>query len=213
MYVIPSDNGLVLTISSFILLVLSWITVTIRAAVRVYIKSFWVDDWLMVVGLLVFTGTCICSIMMAFHGGGARVVPYSFPIVREDKKWFFLVQILYVTSTAPVRVSICVSLLRIAIHKWHRITLYFIIVCACISTLVTDIGILVQASPIESFWTPHTGTVRPPEMIIAVSFFMSVMSILEDLAIAALPWAILRHVQLAQRVKRSLMVVLALGST
>jgi hypothetical protein len=213
MYIVPRDNGFILAVSSFIFLVLSWSTVTIRTVVRVSIKAFWADDWLMVGGLLVFTGTCISSVMMAFHGGGARVVPYDLHSVREDKKWFFLVQILHVTSTAPIRISICVSLLRIAIHRWHRITLYIIIVAACISALITDAGILAQASPIQSFWTPDTGNIRPPDLIIGVSFLMSVMSILEDLAIAALPWTILRHVQLAKRVKMSLMVVLALGST
>jgi len=87
-----------------------------RVWIQVY-YSVWVNDWLMVARLLVFTGTCVSISIMDLYGGGTRIVRPEPRSTRDDRRYFFLVLILHVASTALIRVSVCVSCVRIAVRR------------------------------------------------------------------------------------------------
>ncbi|KAI1839378.1 hypothetical protein JX266_014411, partial [Neoarthrinium moseri] len=125
--------------------------------------------------------------------------------------WFMFFQIFYVLSTVPIKSSICVALIRITTRKLYKWILYGIIFFTIISCLVTDIAVLSWCQPIPATWDPSAGSCADKSVIINVSYFILVISILTDWVCAILPAFILWNVQLRYRVKLSVAIVLGLG--
>ncbi|KAF2469635.1 uncharacterized protein BDR25DRAFT_371641 [Lindgomyces ingoldianus] len=203
--------GLSLFVVSIALLVLAYITMILRIFVRIKIKAFGTDDWLMCSGLVFYTIACISTLLAALKGVGTHVERLSEAQMRDAAKWFMFFQLFYVASTVPIKSSICVALLRITLQRTYRILLYMVIVLSLFAALTTDIVVLAQCKPISATWDKRKGTCAPTSVITGVSYFISAVSILTDWTCAILPAFILWGVQLKWRVKASVGVVLALG--
>ncbi|KAK9424291.1 hypothetical protein SUNI508_13744 [Seiridium unicorne] len=200
-----------LLIISITLLSFSWITVALRLWVRRRIKGVGPDDWLMVAGLGFFTIACVATILSVFNGVGTPDRYLTVSDSREGKKWFMFFQLFYVLSTVPIKSAICVALIRITPRRIYHWILYGTMFFATVSCLVTDITILSWCKPISATWDPSTGSCADQSVIVNVSYFISVISILTDWLCAILPAFILWDIQLRFRVKVSVAVVLGLG--
>lgn len=98
-----------------------------------------------------------------------------------------LFQLFYVISTVPIKVSICVAMLRIATQKVVRYILYTVIVLSTIARIVTDVAVLTWCKPVAATWDPDAGTCADASVITSVSYFISSTSILTDWTCAILP--------------------------
>ncbi|KAI1869656.1 uncharacterized protein JN550_005637 [Neoarthrinium moseri] len=203
--------GLTLFVISVVLVILSWITVALRLTIRRNIKGIGADDWLMVAGLVFYTIATASTILAVLNGVGTRDQYLTDDDLQEGKKWFMFFQIFYVLSTVPIKSSICVALIRITTRKLFKWILYGIIFFTIVGCLVTDIAVLSWCQPISATWDPSAGSCADKSVIINVSYFISVISILTDWVCAILPAFILWNVQLRYRVKLSVAIVLGLG--
>lgn len=131
---------------------------------------------------------------------------------NQALQYYFIAQMFYVSSTVPIKCSICVALIRIAGTRLvYRYILFGIIGLTIASGLATAIGILNVCRPIATLWGEADGTCDP-SINSKVGYFFSAVCIITDWTLAILPAWILWNVQLKQRIRVIVAFLLALGA-
>ncbi|OCK73497.1 hypothetical protein K432DRAFT_266473, partial [Lepidopterella palustris CBS 459.81] len=189
------DMALPLVVVNFVLLALSYLTLTLRCYV-------------------LFTITVIMSTLGAYHGLGVH--NYGAPIaeMRDGIMWFAFWQIFYVTSTVPVKASICVTLLRITPELLYKRILWALMVASIISTIIACIVVFTTCRPMAFTWdrTIPGGKCNSLEMIIAMSYLVSGINIITDWTCAIMPALIIWSIQLRRKLKVSISIILGMGA-
>lgn len=129
--------------------------------------------------------------------------------VLEYNLWW---EVSYLISAALVKTSIGVASLRIAFQRRYRYTIYASLAlsnAACIGGVIWE---LAACRPLAARWNHEAGTCDAPGLA-AISYAITTVTVITDAACALVPVLILRNVTMRPRMKYSLMVVLALGST
>ncbi|KAI0597247.1 hypothetical protein F4775DRAFT_263937 [Biscogniauxia sp. FL1348] len=195
--------------------ILCTIVIVLRVYVRVRMGNFGLEDWLMCIGYVINMAHNAIISYGTFTGigtpddhipGGATGVIYM-----EGAKTVFLWQVFFLSGFVFIKSSICLTLLRIAVIKWHRITFWTLIIISVVSTLVVDIYILLQCQPIERTWGEKPGTCIPIIVSVIITFIISGLNIITDVTTALLPFLMLKKAQMARRKKLSVIAVLSLG--
>lgn len=133
-------------------------------------------------------------------------------IMSNWTQLYFICQSVYCPTTIPIKVSICVALLRIsdsnAIYKW---SLYAIMVLTVVAGIGSMAGIVGSCTPPSAFWDPSTGSCNAFVNTFA-AYFISACSILTDFALAILPAFMLWNVQLRRSIKVSVAILLGFAA-
>lgn len=211
MVLTPTGPGLALLLVSVVLLPVSWFVVALRMWVRYRIRSVGFDDYLMLVGLVLFTAACQATITGSMNGVGASPDRITEHYEQRGRMWFMLFQLFYVLSTVPIKASICVALIRVTPRKLYRWILYTVMALTAVAAVVTDVAVLAWCKPVAATWDPSAGKCAAGSVITNVSYFISAVSILTDWTCAILPAIILWDVQLQFRIKLPVMIILGLG--
>ncbi|CAG9950662.1 unnamed protein product [Clonostachys rosea f. rosea IK726] len=206
MVVVPQGPGLTLLSVSITFLALSWVFVAVRFAFRYRKRCIGADDWLMAAGLVLFTVQCVTTIEGAYNGVGARDYRLT-PELNEGGRKLF-----YVTSTVPIKGSICVMLLRITPFTIYQRILYGVMAFSLLSALIVDIAFLTRCQPISATWDPKAGRCANQSVVTSISYFISASTIVTDWSCSILPIFILRHARMPRRMKASIGIILALGT-
>ncbi|XPS77413.1 hypothetical protein M3J09_009439 [Ascochyta lentis] len=205
-------DGTALLYASIILLVLSWITVSMRVCVRVWRKILGMDDYLMLIGLVLFSVTASLCIVCCFYGSGQFAKDLPPLTLSKGIKTFYVAEYFYAVSAAFIKSSIAVTLMRIAAtQRRYNWSLHAIIGLTWIAAIVFCAGIASICKPIETLWGGAKGTCNL-QLNSNVSFFFSAIEILTDWSLAILPAILLWNVQMKGSVKTSVAVILALAS-
>lgn len=136
-------------------------------------------------------------------------------LTTSSPQYVILWQVFYVTSLCCIKSAICVTLLRIAIQKWHRVAVYGVIVMTVITSIVGFVGVLTVCQPVAANWDASlrpTAKCASPDVITNLSYLVSASSIITDWACAILPIFILWKTQMNTRTKLSVGAVLTLGA-
>ncbi|KAI8933816.1 hypothetical protein NX059_009518 [Plenodomus lindquistii] len=183
-----------------------------RAGVRIWRKAAGLDDVLMFVGIILFTVTAALCIVCCFYGSGqfAREVP---PLtLAQGIKLFYIAEYFYAVSAMFIKISVAVTLLRIATGRrpftW---TLYGLIGATVVAALVFIIGIANICYPINTLWGESQGTCNL-ELNTNVSLFFSAIEILTDFSLSIMPAVLLWNVHMKGKLKASIAIMLALAS-
>ncbi|KAG9201977.1 hypothetical protein G6514_005172 [Epicoccum nigrum] len=183
-----------------------------RVCVRIWRKVLGLDDYLMGIGLILFSVTACLCIVACFYGSGqkAAIIP---PLTNaKGIKIFWIAEFFYATGAATIKCSISVTLIRIAANqRRYNYSIYAIIALTWIAAIVFCAGIASICTPIETLWGEANGTCNL-QLNSNVSFFFSAIEILTDWSLALLPAVLLWNVQMKGRVKTSVAVILALAS-
>ncbi|KAI1493357.1 hypothetical protein F5X96DRAFT_622182 [Biscogniauxia mediterranea] len=202
--------GVTLTFS-----ILCTVVMVLRVYTRIRMSNFALEDWLMCVGYVINMAHNAVISYGTFTGlgshddeipGGATGATYM-----EGIKSVFLWQIFFLSGFVFIKCSICLTLLRIAVIKWHRITFWILIVISILSALVVDIYVLIQCRPIERTWGEKPGTCIPIVVSVAITFVISAFNIITDVTTALLPFLMLKRAQMARRKKLTVIAILSLG--
>ncbi|KAI9157968.1 hypothetical protein HJFPF1_05953 [Paramyrothecium foliicola] len=191
---------------------LAIITVTLRSFVRVTTGQFGTDDGLMLLGMLLFVADCGVVSYDTYVGLGSKDDLLNVPMQLQGIKYVIMWQIFYVTSLCAIKCAICITLLRIAIVKAHRIAVYGIVVMTCITSLIGFVGVLTVCRPVSANWEPGTGVCASTDVITNLSYLVSASSIVTDWACAIVPIFILWNTQMKIRTKFSVAIILTLGA-
>lgn len=125
--------------------------------------------------------------------------------------WTILRQFLYVLDVALIKSSIICTMLDLATKRKYKIVLWGLLALIWISWQVSWPVAVFQCKPVAAAWGQPGDCISGQKVIFKVSLFMSVVNIFTDLATALTPIMLLRHVQLAPRIKILTMIILSLG--
>jgi hypothetical protein len=123
----------------------------------------------------------------------------------------FFWQIFYVSGSVFIKASICVQLMRIATDQWMIRFLWALIAISVTITIIAISAVLFRCKPIDASWNPALGTCADQEIIIRLTYVVSVANILTDWSVALIPISILWNLQMAKKWKKMAALVMGVG--
>ncbi|GAP82506.2 putative integral membrane family protein [Rosellinia necatrix] len=215
----PTDsNGIGLLITAVVTLSISWLSVALRTYVRAgLIKSFQVDDWVMLAGLANFTVSCSFIFAGLYYGLGRHNKSLSQHDEIEALKYQALATASYVSNMWLIKLSIGLFLFRLAARERYRYILGASIAVVGIWSLALFFWNIFQCSPVPAQWD-YTILERVPgsrcvsvDEIVNAAYALSALTILSDWLYALLPIPMIWHVKMTVQAKWSVIAVLSLG--
>ena len=112
-----------------------------------------------------------------------------------------------------IKLSIAVFLLRLAVQKRYKYTLWLSMVIVTIWSSVIFFWDIFQCSPVQAQWDytiPNLQCVSS-EAVVSAAYSISVMTILSDWLYALLPVPMVWNVKMSKQAKATVIVILGLG--
>ncbi|KAF2642228.1 hypothetical protein P280DRAFT_297048 [Massarina eburnea CBS 473.64] len=207
-----AGDGVPLLYGAIVLLALSWITFLMRVGVRVWRKAWGMDDYFMLLGILLFSVTATLCIVCSFHGAGQHPADLPPLTMAKGVKLFYIAEYFYAAGAMFIKISVAVTLLRIATSRRpFEIALWALIGATITTGLVFCIGIANVCHPVSTLWGESEGVCNL-QLNTDVSLFFSAIEITTDFSLSILPAVLLWNVQMKGKVKGSVAVMLALAS-
>jgi len=195
---------------------LSWITVMLRCYVRLkLIKCFSVDDYLILITLVLFTvyGGLVCGGVA--WGTGRHMEDLTVHQREKAMQLWYVSEHFYIASTTFLRLSAGYLLLRIAIHPRHRNSIHVFNAINVLCNLGFIFFTIFQCHPVEFWWTRfdgmHTGTCLS-RAAANVTYAQSAVSAIIDWAYGILPIFIIWDVHLNTKKKILIGVILSFAA-
>ncbi|KIH86987.1 hypothetical protein SPBR_08897 [Sporothrix brasiliensis 5110] len=198
-------------------LALAWVTCCLRAwAKLVVLRKVTADDYLMLCGMVFYTGYAASALYGVTHGIGTLGEGMSLEEASIGLRAWWLCEMLYAPVTLCVRTSVAVFLLQIAVQRVHRRTIIAVIVAFWVVTIPLFFVAIFQCRPISYFWmqpfpSVPRGTCVDGRVIYIVSVVHSVTSACCDWTLGILPVFMLWKVRLNVKTKLSLFMLLSMG--
>lgn len=114
-------------------------------------------------------------------------------------------------ASVVVKTGVALVLYRININKVIRNILIVAMVLVAVMTLVLGLLIAFQCRPLSTVWGKGTGSCFSFDTIIRTGIAFSVMDIVSNWLYSLMPIPMLYNIQMNNRVKVSLVVILGLG--
>lgn len=125
-------------------------------------------------------------------------------------QWFWIGQTLYCLSLIPLKCSICVTLLRIAVKKVHRRIIWATIIFTIVTMLYNFIGGFVGCTPITANWD-NRGKCSIPYLM-STAYVVSIGAVVSDWICAILPIFMLYRSNMRKATKVSVSIILGLAA-
>lgn len=201
-------------------LITTWITITLRCYVRVFmVKAFGVDDWTMLATLCFFTAYLTCQIGGAVHGTGVRRIHLTDESAQTALRFWYFCEIFYTLSTCMLKISVGFFLLRITTIRWQIWIVQMIMVVSGIVGIGYTSVVIFQCKPISYWWNldPNaTGKCLSSTAVMYFTFAVSGLNSFADWTFAALPVLLVKDLQMKKRMKvvvAGVIALAAIGST
>ncbi|KAH7144215.1 hypothetical protein B0J13DRAFT_444021 [Dactylonectria estremocensis] len=209
--VTPHGLALVLLVVSLFFVVPCTVVVLLRTWIRARHGVFGMDDGLMFAGWALFMGLIGILSSASYVGLGTRDVHLNADMKINGRFHVFMFQICYCCSLVFIKGSICVTLLRIAVIKAHRIIIWVTLITSCISSLIIVIALLAMCQPVSAAWGASPGHCAPTMILTGLSYMVSAASVAIDWVCAILPGFMLYKAQMKRQTKISITIILGLG--
>jgi hypothetical protein len=168
------------------------------------VKSFGLDDQLMVVTLFFFTAYLACQLGGAIHGSGQRRDTLTRESAQTAMRYWFFCEVFYTISTSVLKIAVGFFLLRITIVKIHIwIIRTIMIIAAFLGTAYTFL-VIFQCSPISIWWDldpDHNGTCLSASLVVNFTYVVSGLNSFADWTFGILPIFIVKDLQMKKRAK------------
>ncbi|CAJ2507665.1 Uu.00g088510.m01.CDS01 [Anthostomella pinea] len=218
----PTDsNGAGLVITAAVMLSVAWLSVFLRSYVRaVLTQAFLWDDWLMLAAQseqVNFTVSCAFIFSGVRYGVGRHNLSLSQFDETQALKYQALATATYVLNMWLIKLSIGIFLLRFAVHKRYRYTLYISIVVVGIWSLVLFFWNIFQCNPVPAQWdytileTDSSAHCASVDDVIHAAYALSTMTILSDWLYALLPIPLIWSLKMTAQAKLTVILILGLG--
>ncbi|EXL64396.1 hypothetical protein FOPG_19339 [Fusarium oxysporum f. sp. conglutinans race 2 54008] len=206
----PQGLARVLVSVSIFFLIPTAIVVILRCYVRLRYRMFGVDDGLMLIGWLlhvVFTGVGLRAI---YSGVGTRDNDLNVFLEADGRKWMWIGETIYNFSLLPLKCSICVTLLRIAVTKLHRKIIWATLIFTIVAMLYNFICPFVACIPITANWN-NRGVCLVP-LLMSSAYVVSISAVITDWTCAILPVFMLYKSKMRRATKVSISIILGLAA-
>ncbi|PON25133.1 hypothetical protein TGAM01_v206214 [Trichoderma gamsii] len=193
---------------------------TIAVSLRVYcrgwiVRSFGIDDHLMVVSWLAFTAYLISQHVGISYGTGKSRDMLSASDNRNALLTWYVCELFYVFCTCVVKVSVGFFLLRVAIDIKH----IWILRLSIASTVVFSIAFffigVFQCNPISAYWEIYPGIEGyciPERTIIIMNYVGSCLNCIADWTFGILPAFIVWSLKMPLKTKILVIVLLSFAA-
>ncbi|OCK74960.1 hypothetical protein K432DRAFT_309581 [Lepidopterella palustris CBS 459.81] len=208
----------VLAVAIFFL-ILSWVTVSLRVYVRAgMLKSFGLDDWIMVLTLLLFTVYLACQIGGVIYGTGRHIANLKPQNAEKALHFWYLCELFYILSTCMLKIALGVFLLRVAVRKLH----IWIIRLVMLGTIVFGTSyfflVLFQCGPVSEFWmvSPGSSKCLNTKVITGTTYAAGALTTVSDWTFGILPIFIVWDLKISRKAKfmvAGILAFAAIGST
>ncbi|KAF4338087.1 integral membrane protein PTH11 [Fusarium beomiforme] len=195
---------------SIFFLIPTAIIVILRCFVRLRYHIFGIDDGLMLFGWMLHVAFTAVGIHGIYVGLGTKDEDLNDFLQVEGRKWFWIGQTLYCISLIPLKCSICVTLLRIAVTKLHRIIVWGTIIFTIVTLFYNVIGGFVGCRPLSASWD-NRGNCSIP-FLMSIAYVATVGAVISDWICAILPVFMLYKSNMRRATKVSVSIILGLGA-
>ncbi|RAK98747.1 pectinesterase precursor [Aspergillus ibericus CBS 121593] len=211
-------HSLAIFICAAVMMGVSIMAVALRTFVRLYsVHAFGWDDALMVIALAFFIALDACWMVASKRGVGHKNEEFTnIETLEQALRWWWICQTLYSWSAAIAKTSISVALLRLAVHKMHRIILWTVTGLVILAGLMIWLVFLAGCQPISHFWfyvnPNHHGRCISRQVLLDLGYVYSSLIVFSDITLGIMPAVLLWDLQMNRWTKVALGVVLGLGA-
>ncbi|KAI1773183.1 hypothetical protein F4818DRAFT_119851 [Hypoxylon cercidicola] len=215
----PTD-GLPLGIfsTSIIFAIFSTSVVLIRVYVRWADRAFWWDDWMMVIGLILFLCEAALSCICTHFGLAVLNTGMTERTAAEGRKYLIIWTLFYIASLNIVKSSICMTMLRLTqTMRTFRLIIFALLALTIASFFMVFVSTVAICQPMDGNWNKsyiEQGRVvcASDQIRMGVSYASTVLTIITDIGCAVLPALIVWKTQLDLKTKLMVCVLLSFGS-
>ncbi|OTA68013.1 hypothetical protein K449DRAFT_430121 [Hypoxylon sp. EC38] len=192
-------------------LIIDSIALGLRSWVRLKIlRSFGYDDAVLSLSFVGYILFCAFSFVALHYGYGvAQVEPWHDS--EKAIQYFFAAQLVYVITSAVVKTGVALVLFRINVQRPIRHILIVSMIVVLIVILVFFFLLTFQCRPISLNWGVGEGSCFEYGTIRKTGIALSVTDITSNWLYSFLPIAMLYNVQMSNRIKISVMIILGIG--
>ncbi|KAH7053302.1 hypothetical protein B0J12DRAFT_51440 [Macrophomina phaseolina] len=196
------------------LLVLSWLAVSLRCGVRVFIvKAFGLDDWLMLLSQLLYTSWGIVLLLGSEAGMGQHMADLAPEQVVRALKLFYMAGGLYAMTALVVKFAIGFFLLRVIVVPLQKYIIWGTLVVSTGWGLFMFFGTMLQCNPPSYFWNQHQeGSCNNKTGGVGTGYIQAAISATADFIFAGIPFFMLRHSNLDWKKRVAVFFIMSLGS-
>ncbi|KAM5521967.1 hypothetical protein FOXYSP1_15858 [Fusarium oxysporum f. sp. phaseoli] len=205
----PKGLALVLLVVSIFFLIPTGIVVILRCFIRLKYRLFGIDDGLMLIGWILHVIFSVVGVRAIYAGLGTKDEHLNAYLQVDGRKWMWIGQVFYSLSLTPIKASICVTLLRIAVTKTHRIIVWATLIFTIVTMLYHTIGTFFACMPITANWDDRTKCSLP--FLMSVGYMVSLSAVVSDWICAILPIFMLYKSLMRKATKVSVSIILGLG--
>ncbi|KAF4970657.1 hypothetical protein FSARC_2362 [Fusarium sarcochroum] len=206
----PEGLARALLVLTIVFTIITVVILVLRAYIRMTYKLNGLEDYLMYLGGAIILGHNSAVLYGCYTGIGTPDAKMNLPIMVEGAKMVTVWQLLYVTGSPLIKISICVNLIRIATLRRYTYPLYAVSVLAIAMTIMAFIAVFVQCTPFQASWTGQ-GKCISTDVIIIPTYIFSAVNILVDWVVAIMPAFILWNLQLRRKLKLLSFGILGVG--
>ncbi|KAF1846663.1 uncharacterized protein K460DRAFT_356309 [Cucurbitaria berberidis CBS 394.84] len=191
----------------------AFVAVVLRVYVRARIvKAFGYDDAFMVFALLSHIMFAGCAIGGIRWGTGRHMDTLSNEEILKALRYWWLCYIAYCWAMIASKISIGLFLLRVTVSRIHRYIIYTAMGLTVLTGLLFFFVTLLQCSPISFFWNKGIkGHCLSIDVIIALTFLYSGISVICDFTFAILPMFLVWGLNMSVRTRVVLIPVLGMA--
>lgn len=160
---------------------------------------------------LTFAPECVFVIIAAQYGLGTRDAELDELVTAQAALMLGNWQMFYAASTNLIKAAIAVTLLRLTDQPKYRWPITASLIATPIFTGAVVIVLIVTCRPVGAQWDLDLGPCHLHNWLAILSYPFTALTIILDWGCAIIPWLLIRKLQLNQRIKRSLIIVLGLG--
>jgi len=184
-------------------------TVTLRFYTRRFIlRILGVEDWLVLVAMVLAIGACIGFIRQTFYGLGHHVWTLSQENIQQwnMEQWYSF--LFYTMSLSFTKMSILFLYLRVMVHGPMRIINLVVLGIVVVCNIWSFISNFVSCIPLEAGWD---SSIQGTCLGVAVSLANSVIHVITDFIIFLLPLPVILKLKINKKQKIGLVAVFSLG--
>ncbi|KAJ9264107.1 hypothetical protein DTO271D3_5600 [Paecilomyces variotii] len=211
----PEGLALGLLVLTIVFTILSSIVAGLRFYVRISMRSFAVEDWMMLAGWILNLAHNASVMVLSFSGIGSHDDIITVGMQYKIGLWTIIWQFIYVLDGPLIKSSIIWTLLRIANNltsKIYRNILWALFALGWIVWQISWPVAIFQCKPVSAAWGHPGDCTSGQTVILNVSYFVSAVNIFTDICTALVPCFLLRHLQMRWKIKVITMGILSLGA-
>jgi hypothetical protein len=146
------------------------------------------------------------------YGLGQHIFEVDFTTLPSANKHLFIGEFFGIIGIAFAKTSFCLTLLRLAVKRWHKI-----IIWTCIGTIngfmwPCGITFFVGCSPLEKKWDDSIpGHCIDAMPVVYFAVFAGIWSAMTDFVLAVFPWFLVWNLQMRRIEKIGVCICMSMG--